>query len=57
MRLGAGDGAVRSLRPSAPEELIHCLVLWNIDLTLVDVTRVTRDAYVDAFRRVMPSPA
>ena len=39
-----------------PEELIHCLVLWNIDLTLVDVTRVTRDAYVDAFRRVTGRP-
>jgi phosphoglycolate phosphatase len=56
MRLGAGHEAVRSLRPSAPEELIHCLVLWNIDLTLVDVTRVTRDAYVDAFRRVTGRP-
>jgi phosphoglycolate phosphatase-like HAD superfamily hydrolase len=27
-------------------------VLWNIDLTLVDVTRVTRDAYAEAFRAV-----
>ena len=41
---------------NTPEELIHCLVLWNIDLTLVDVTRVTRDAYVDAFRRVTGRP-
>ena len=32
------------------------VVLWNIDLTLVDVTRVTRDAYVDAFRRVTGRP-
>jgi phosphoglycolate phosphatase len=31
-------------------------VLWNIDLTLVDVTRVTRDAYADAFRRVTGRP-
>src|SRR5580698_235465 len=28
------------------------LVLWNIDLTLLDVGRVARDAYADAFRRV-----
>jgi phosphoglycolate phosphatase-like HAD superfamily hydrolase len=27
------------------------LVLWNIDLTLLDVGRVSRDAYADAFRR------
>jgi phosphoglycolate phosphatase len=31
---------------------IYRLVLWNIDLTLVDVTRVTRDAYAEAFRTV-----
>jgi len=28
------------------------LVLWNIDLTLLDVGRVSRDAYAEAFRRV-----
>jgi phosphoglycolate phosphatase-like HAD superfamily hydrolase len=28
------------------------LVLWNIDLTLLDVGRISRDAYADAFRRV-----
>jgi phosphoglycolate phosphatase len=28
------------------------LVLWNIDLTLLDVGRVSREAYADAFRRV-----
>jgi phosphoglycolate phosphatase len=50
--------ATRYARPgsNSPEELIHCLVLWNIDLTLIDVTRVTRDAYVDAFRRVTGRP-
>ncbi|HEY7432669.1 MAG TPA: haloacid dehalogenase-like hydrolase [Streptosporangiaceae bacterium] len=32
------------------------LVLWNIDLTLVDVGRVTRAAYADAFRRVTGRP-
>jgi phosphoglycolate phosphatase len=32
------------------------LVLWNIDLTLMDVIRVSRDAYADAFRRVTGHP-
>src|SRR5215470_11667345 len=36
----------------APGALIRCLVLWNIDLTLVDVSRVTRAAYADAFQQV-----
>jgi len=31
-------------------------VLWNIDLTLLDVGRVSRDAYADAFRRVTGRP-
>jgi len=31
---------------------IHRLVLWNIDLTLVDIVKVTRVAYADAFRKV-----
>ncbi len=35
---------------------IHRLVLWNIDLTLVDVGRVTRDACADAFRQVTGRP-
>jgi len=30
--------------------------LWNIDLTLVDVARVSRDAYAEAFRRVTGRP-
>ena len=48
--------------PYAPEVLIHRLVLWNIDLTLVDVarvtrvTRVTREAYAEAFREVTGRP-
>jgi phosphoglycolate phosphatase len=41
-----------SLACDAPEALIRCLVLWNIDLTLVDVSRVTRAAYADAFQQV-----
>jgi phosphoglycolate phosphatase len=32
------------------------LVLWNIDLTLLDVGRVSREAYADAFRRVTGRP-
>jgi phosphoglycolate phosphatase len=35
---------------------IHRLVLWNVDLTLVDVGRVTRDAYAEAFRDVTGRP-
>ena len=31
-------------------------MLWNIDLTLVDVARVSRDAYADAFQRVTGRP-
>src|SRR5947207_4311472 len=32
------------------------LVLWNIDLTLVDVAKVTRPAYAEAFRKVTGRP-
>ncbi|GAA0404247.1 haloacid dehalogenase-like hydrolase [Microbispora corallina] len=38
------------------EAPISRLVLWNVDLTLVDVTIVTRDAYADAFRMVTGRP-
>jgi len=41
---------------NAPEALIRRLVLWNIDLTLVDVARISRGAYADAFRRVTGRP-
>ncbi len=44
------------IRPRAPEVPIHRLVLWNVDLTLLDVGRVTRAAYVDAFRKVTGRP-
>ena len=43
-------------RDNPPEASIHRLVLWNIDLTLLDVGRVTRDAYVEAFRKVTGRP-
>jgi phosphoglycolate phosphatase len=35
---------------------IDRLVLWNIDLTLLDVGRVARDAFADAFHRVTGRP-
>ncbi|HEY2577987.1 MAG TPA: haloacid dehalogenase-like hydrolase [Streptosporangiaceae bacterium] len=40
----------------APEAPIHRLILWNIDLTLVDVGQITRDACVEAFRQVTGRP-
>jgi phosphoglycolate phosphatase len=36
--------------------VIRRLILWNIDQTLVDVARVSRDAYAEAFRRVTGRP-
>ena len=30
--------------------------MWNVDLTLVDVTKVSREAYAEAFRRVTGYP-
>lgn len=41
---------------SSPEARIHRLVLWNIDLTLLDVGRVTREAYAESFRQVTGRP-
>jgi phosphoglycolate phosphatase len=35
---------------------IHRLVLWNIDLTLVDVAKVSRVAFAAAFRAVTGRP-
>ncbi|MEO5875322.1 MAG: haloacid dehalogenase-like hydrolase [Streptosporangiaceae bacterium] len=34
----------------------HRLILWNIDHTLVDVGRVTREAYAEAFQKVTGRP-
>ena len=39
-----------------PEVGIHRLVLWNIDLTLLDVGRVTRAAYAEAYPTVTGRP-
>jgi len=36
--------------------LIHRLVLWNIDLTLLDVAKVARGAYAEAFAAVVGRP-
>ncbi|WP_203979132.1 HAD family hydrolase [Planotetraspora silvatica] len=41
---------------SPTEAIINRLVLWNVDLTLVDATIVTREAYADAFRMVTGRP-
>jgi phosphoglycolate phosphatase len=38
------------------EDAIHRLVLWNIDLTLVDVGRVMRAAFAEAFGPVVGRP-
>jgi phosphoglycolate phosphatase len=38
------------------EDVIHRLVLWNVDLTLVDVIKVTRAAYVEAFAAITGRP-
>ena len=35
---------------------IHRLVLWNIDQTLLDVTKVTRAAYAEAFVAIIGRP-
>jgi phosphoglycolate phosphatase len=45
-----------SARPAAPENPVYRLVLWNIDLTLLDVARPMRAAYADAFREVTGRP-
>src|ERR1700722_4821710 len=36
--------------------MLHRLVLWNIDHTLVDVTKVARAAYAEAFAAVIGRP-
>jgi phosphoglycolate phosphatase len=45
-----------SARPAAPGNPAYRLVLWNIDLTLLDVARPARAAYADAFREVTGRP-
>jgi phosphoglycolate phosphatase len=48
--------AGQALHGPTQEDAIHRLVLWNIDLTLVDVARVTREAYAEAFAAVAGRP-
>ncbi len=43
-------------RAAHRRSVIHRLVLWNIDNTLVDVGRVTRDAYAEAFQKIVGRP-
>jgi phosphoglycolate phosphatase-like HAD superfamily hydrolase len=45
-----------SARPAAPEDPVYRLVLWNVDLTLLDVARPTREAYAEAFREATGRP-
>ena len=45
-----------SAQPAAPEDFLYRLVLWNIGLTLLDVARVNRAAYAEAFRAVTGLP-
>jgi phosphoglycolate phosphatase len=46
----------RSCLTDARRSDIDRLVLWNIDLTLVDVARVSRVAYADSFHQVTGRP-
>jgi phosphoglycolate phosphatase len=45
-----------SAQPRAAEDPHYRLVLWNIGLTLLDVARVNRAAYAEAFRAVTGRP-
>src|SRR3984957_6384380 len=54
--VGGRDGSRPERLRATPEVLINRLVLWNIDLTLMDVGRITREAYAEAFRRVPGRP-
>src|SRR6202035_3212417 len=45
-----------SAPPPAADDFYYRLVLWNIGLTLLDVARVNRAAYAEAFRAVTGRP-
>jgi phosphoglycolate phosphatase len=45
-----------SAQPRPPEDSHYRLVLWNIGSTLLDVARVNRAAYAEAFRAVTGRP-
>ncbi len=54
--LGLGCTSLYAELTYRAEDAIHRLVLWNIDLTLVDVARATRAAYAEAFGAVAGRP-
>jgi phosphoglycolate phosphatase len=45
-----------SVQPPPPQDFYYRLVLWNIGSTLLDVARVNRAAYAEAFRAVTARP-
>ena len=45
-----------SAQPAVRGDFLYRLVLWNIGLTLLDVARVNRAAYAEAFRAVTGRP-
>src|SRR5690348_3025458 len=45
-----------SAQSPAADDAFYRLVLWNIGLTLLDVARVNRAAYAEAFRAVTGRP-
>ena len=48
--------AIARARGSHRRHRIHRLVLWNIDLTLLDIVKVARAAYAEAFATVTGRP-
>ncbi len=54
MTFNLSPAGARGGRP--PRDQHSLLVLWNIDLTLVDVARVTRAAFAEAFAKVAGRP-
>jgi phosphoglycolate phosphatase-like HAD superfamily hydrolase len=55
-RSPGAPGRTLGIRTLSGRPPINRLVLWNIDLTLVDVSIVTREAYAEAFRAVTGRP-
>jgi phosphoglycolate phosphatase len=54
---GYGGSSPREIAVAPPgDNMLHRLVLWNIDLTLIDVAKVARGAYAEAFAAVVGRP-
>ena len=51
-----GTGTLSREKCGSGRRAIHRLVLWNIDQTLLDVTKVTRAAYAEAFAAIIGRP-